>query len=350
MKILINTPVLSSLGGVTNHYLGLKNFWSEDVKYNTVGKRGERSGNGKYWLPWDVFKFISKLLIFKPDIVLLNPSLGHLALTRDFIFMKIALVLGFKVSLFIHGFNWDYAHSLNQKKVARMLNKTSVIFVLAEAFANELRSWGVIAPICLTTTKVDDNLLSGYDPLNRTGKVNNILFLSRVEKEKGVYIVIDSFCILKEKYPHLHLVIAGDGNELPNVRKYIQENNVCDVEILGRISGKKLIEVYKNADLFSFPSYGEGMPTVVLEAMAFGLPVFTRKVGGLVDFFENGKMGYITDSLSAQDFANAMIPYIENRELSQKVALYNVQYAKEHFMASKVAKQLEDILKEIFVL
>lgn len=345
MKILINTPSLSFLGGVANHYLGLKNFWSEDVKYNTVGKRGNKSGSGKYWLPWDILKFVFRLLSFKPDVVLLNTSLGVTALNRDFIFMKIARIFGFKVAIFIHGFNWDYAHSLNQRKVAIMLNKASVIFVLAEAFANELRSWGVIAPICLTTTKVDDNLLSGYDPSNRTGKVNNILFLSRVEKEKGIYIVIDSFCLLKEKYPHLHLVIAGDGKELPNVRKYIVENNVCDVKILGRVSGKNLVETYKNSDLFFFPSYGEGMPTSVLEAMAFGLPVFTRSVGGLVDFFIDGKMGYITDSFDPYNFADALIKFIENPSLIQEVSLFNYNYAKEHFMASKVAKNLETMLK-----
>ena len=87
------------------------------------------------------------------------------------------------------------------------------------------------------------------------------------------------------------------------------------------------------------------MPTVVLEAMAFGLPVFTRNVGGLPDFFENGKMGYITDSLNAEDFAKALIPYIENTQLTQQVSHYNARYAKEHFMASRVAKELELLIK-----
>ena len=88
------------------------------------------------------------------------------------------------------------------------------------------------------------------------------------------------------------------------------------------------------------------MPTVVLEAMAFGLPVFTRKVGGLADFFENGKMGYITDSLDPKDFAEAMIPYLEDIEQTKKVSQYNAKYAKEHFMASSVAKQIENTIKE----
>ena len=70
------------------------------------------------------------------------------------------------------------------------------------------------------------------------------------------------------------------------------------------------------------------MPTVVLEAMAFGLPILTRNVGGLVDFFKNDKMGFITDSLEPKDFADAMVPYIKDKELARKVGAYNAQYAK----------------------
>ena len=88
------------------------------------------------------------------------------------------------------------------------------------------------------------------------------------------------------------------------------------------------------------------MPTVVLEAMAFGLPIFTRKVGGLVDFFKNEKMGFISESLEPKDFADAMVSYLEDKDLAKTVSLYNAKYAKNHFMASSVAKQIENTLKE----
>lgn len=347
MKILINTPSLKLVGGVSNHYLGLIQFWTENVKYNTVGKSKSKSKAGRYLLLLDILKFIFRLLTFRPDIVLLNPSLGQTALRRDFFYQNVARFFGFKTALFVHGFNWDYAHSLDQEYVAKEFNKASVIFILAKAFGKEMRDWGVTVPISLSTTKVDDKLLEGYNPAARTGRVNNILFLSRVEKAKGIYITIDTFRILKKKYPHLHLTIAGDGDELPKVKKYIADNGVCDVDILGRISGDDLVQAYKNADLFSFFSYhGEGMPTAVLEAMAFGLPIFTRNVGGLPDFFVNGKMGYITESFDSRDFANAMIPYIEGEDLYRKVSAYNAKYAHEHFMASSVAKNIEKILRE----
>ncbi len=75
--------------------------------------------------------------------------------------------------------------------------------------------------------------------------------------------------------------------------------------------------------MYLFLSYTEGMPTVVLEAMIFGLPIFTRKVGGLIDFFENGKMGYISSSLDPVVFAEAMKPYIESSAKMKSVSLYN---------------------------
>lgn len=347
MKILINTPSLKLLGGVANHYEGLKDYWTENVKYNTIGRRTSKRGSGKYWLLWDVVKYLFRLIVFRPDVVLLNPSLGASALKRDFIFQCIARSLGFRVALFIHGFDWDYARRIDKKWAIKNLNKSSLIFVLAKAFKNELKSWGVTVPIYLSTTKVDDKLLGNYDPIaSRSGIVKNILFLARIEKAKGVFIAIDSYRILKAKYPDLRLTVVGDGVDLPKVKCYIEEYNLKDVTITGRLWGKNIIKSYQDADVFFSPTYyGEGMPTVVLEAMAFGLPIFTRNVGGLPDFFENGKMGYITDSLNAEDFAKALIPYIENTQLTQQVSRYNARYAKEHFMASRVAKQIEDVIK-----
>lgn len=349
MRILVNTPVLKLLGGVPNHYMGLRRFWTEDVKYNIIGKRRAKKGSGKYWLPLDVLKFMVRLLTFRPDAVLLNPSLGITALKRDFLFQRVACMLGFKTALFIHGFNWDYAKVIDREWAVRNFNRASLIFVLATAFREEMQKWGVTTPIALSTTKVDDDLLEGYDvEKERDGRVRNILFLARVEKAKGVFIAIDTYRILKEKYPYLTLTIAGDGTDLPMVKKLVKEQRIPDVLITGRVSGKELIETYKKADLSSSPSsYMEGMPTAVLEAMAFGLPVFTRcGNNGLSDFFEDGKMGYITDSLDAADFANAMIPYIESRELTLKVSRYNAKYAREHFMASRVAKQIETEIKK----
>ena len=348
MKILINLPDLRFLGGVANHYSGLSQYWNENVSYNVVGRRAFcKSISGTFLLPYDIVKFVIKLLIIRPDVVLLNPSLLKRAIKRDFIFLRIAKFFNIKTALFIHGFNLDYANIVNKDWLVRRFNQADLIFILAEQFKDLLRTWGVNIPIALSTTKVANYLVDDF-VIDNKEYTRNILFLARVEEAKGVYITINAYIILKQEFPDLTLTIAGNGTELQNVKNYIAKHNVTDVQILGSVAGDELINVFKTAGLYALPSsHGEGMPTSVLEAMAFGLPVFTTKVGGLPDFFENNKMGFITDSLQSVDFANAMRPYLTNKELYQEVSKYNHLYAMQHFLASKVAMNIEKQLKAI---
>lgn len=348
MKILINVPSFKVLGGVSNHFIGLKPFWSENVKYNVVGKRSMKKGNGIFWLPLDIIVFLLKLIIFRPNIVLLNPSLNRNAIVRDFIFLRISTFFHFNTAIMVHGFDWDYANKTDWKWLSKNFNRAILIFVLAKSFKAFMENKGVTTPIHLTTTKVDDRLISNFDINCRDGKINNILFLARIEKAKGIYITIDTFNLLKRKYPYLKLSIIGDGTELENVKKYIKSSNIPDIRITGALYGNDLIKELKAAQLSFSPSYyGEGMPTAVLETMAFGMPVFTRNVGGLPDFFENGEMGCITDSLAPNDYAAAMIPFLENAEYTKKVSRFNYEYARKHFMASRVATLLEKELQII---
>ena len=106
-------------------------------------------------------------------------------------------------------------------------------------------------------------------------------------------------------------------------------------------------EAFRKGDLYLFPSFHEGMPTSVLEAMAFGIPVITRPVGGLVDFFENEKMGKMVDSIKPSDFTEAIESLLTNVNLVKQISLYNYQYAQKHFLASRIALDMENKLKAV---
>ena len=341
MKILINTPNIHELGGVANHYLGLKPYWTENVRYNSLGAKPWRT----CLFPFFVLRFFFRLLVFRPQVVLLNPSLGQRALTRDFFYLRIAKALGRKVAVFIHGFSWDYAAKADWGWISQNLNRADGIIVLAQAFKDELQRRGVTTPVFLSTTKVSDRLVEGFDAGRRTGRVKNLLLLSRMERAKGVYETADTFALLKRDYPDLTLTFVGDGSELAPLKAYVHEKGIADVRFTGGLSGAALRHEYEIADFFFFcSSHGEGMPTVVLEAMAFGLPVLTRAVGGVCDFFEDGRMGRITSSTDPAEFARLVKPFIDDAKLTKQVSSYNARYAREHFMASSVAKSIEKIL------
>lgn len=344
MKILINTPDISLLGGVANHYKGLKEYWTEDVRYHFVG--GRKGIPGPLLLPFDYVKFFFICLFSHVDVIVLNPSLGKTAIKRDALFLKIAKWFRKKVVVFFHGWNPAMVSEIDQNNVAfkAQFNRADLFLVLASSFKTDLQRWGIEKPIVLTTTKVDNQLIKQVDITTKQYD-QNLLFLTRIEEYKGIFIALELYKTIKSKFPNTSLTIAGDGSKMKEVKKYVEEHRLDSVTFTGYVEGDQLIKAFQHASIYIFPSYSEGMPTSVLEAMAFGLPVITRPVGGLVDFFENDKMGCMIDSLDSTDFVQPLEELLADPSKMREMGYYNHEYAKQHFMASEVAKSLETIFR-----
>lgn len=343
MKILINTPNYRKpeSGGVANHYYGLKDHWSENIRYNIIGNRGGKTGSGKYWLIYDYIKFILLIIFWRPDLIVLNPSLAKNAIKRDALFLYLAKLFKIKTSIYFHGFNPTFANSIKADSFRRQFNAADFFIVLSSFAKNKLKLWGITKPIFLSKTKVDDNMLNNFDISTRKGQIKNILYLARVEKEKGIFIALDIFSLLSKYDNNLFFIVVGDGSALNDAKVYANKKGIPNLTFAGNLSGSDLIEAYVIADLYIFPSYHEGMPTTVLEAMAFGLPIISRPVGGLVDFFESEKMGFLIDSYEAKDFVESIMYCKSNLKVTARISKYNAKYASNNFLASKVAHELE---------
>ena len=220
MRILINTPHLSGDGGVINHYNGLKSFWSLDILYNEVGKRYNIPGS--FFLLYDYIKFINLCAFGKYDVILLNPSLGKTAIKRDALFLRISKWFKIKTIVFFHGWSNDIVNDLNieSKAFTKSFNDADSLIVLAKAFKNDLLRWGITQPIHLLTTKVNDELLNGFDFSTKQWGPN-ILFLTRIETYKGIFITLEAFLSIKSKIPSASLTIAGNGTKLNLAKKFV---------------------------------------------------------------------------------------------------------------------------------
>lgn len=347
MKILIVVPSFKVLGGVSNHYKGLAQYWTEKVKYCFQGKRPNLPAY--ITLIPDFIIFIFKLLVFNPDIIVINPSLRKYQITRDFIYIRIARLFKKKISVFIHGWDSDYYEKIksDSKSFCNTLNYCSCIFVLYSDFKIKLKQLGITVPIFLTTTKVEDKLIEQFDISKRNGIIKNLLFLARLEVTKGIYITIDAFNIVKTKHPDLKLIICGSGSQEKNIANYISEHSIKDIEFRGKVSGDDIIHSYCDGDVYILPTYEEGMATSILEAMAFGLPILSRPVGGINDYFIQNKMGILTDSYNAQDYAQIIDKWICNPDSVKNIMRFNHIYACQNFLASSVVSGLEHKLNSI---
>jgi glycosyltransferase involved in cell wall biosynthesis len=343
-KILINVPSLRLPGGVANHYLGLEPFWKCKVKYNEVGRR--YGIPGVFFILYDYIRFFIIINIFHYDVVVINPSLGWAAVLRDAIFLGLAKLSRRPIVVYFHGWDAGMQAAIDRRPhyFSFVFGRANAFIVLAKEFSDKLKFWGIKSKVYLSSTKVDDRLISGFDIDNKVFS-GTVLFLARIEKKKGVILALEAFSRVVENNSAARFVVAGSGESLAAAEAMVKEKCIPNVEFLGAVSGDQLIEAFVSSDIYLLPTtHGEGMPTSVLEAMAFGLPVITRPVGGLKDFFLDGEMGFISESLDPIWYADCIEKLMSNPGLIKRISKYNHRYAREHFLASKVASHIEAIL------
>jgi glycosyltransferase involved in cell wall biosynthesis len=116
------------------------------------------------------------------------------------------------------------------------------------------------------------------------------------------------------------------------------------VEVVGYVRDEAKRALFMSHHVYCFPSeYKEGMPNSVLEAMALGMPIVTCPVGGLADFFEDGRMGWLVPGRDAARVAAKLESLAGDRAGAAAMAAYNHAYAVRRFLAPDVARRLGEI-------
>lgn len=108
-----------------------------------------------------------------------------------------------------------------------------------------------------------------------------VLFVARLWPEKGIHDLLQAVALLTHRHPDLRLVCAGDG-DLQAVQAQLTTLGIADrVDLVGWVDGAAKDALFARAAVFVLPSYFEGLPMGVLEAMAWGVPVLATRVGGI---------------------------------------------------------------------
>jgi len=306
----------------------------------------------------DYYKFVKCLKTNNIDLVHINPSLDLKSFIRDGIFALIAKVNKKKTVVFFRGWEKSFEARIEHSFVWMFkffFGKSDAFIVLAEQFKKTLERWSIVQPIYQAVTVIDEDMLVGFDIQDALKKRQGsekwrVLFLSRITRPKGIYETIEAVSLLQPKYPMIELIVAGEGEELENVKSFVRNRNISNVTFAGYVIGEEKRRIFEKSQVFCFPSYGEGLPTCIIEAIAYGLPVVTRSVGGLPDFFKNEEHGFITESKEPAVFANYIEKLFLDKGLYENISYYNFSFGKKWFLASKAVKRLEEIYSEVLSL
>ncbi len=360
VRALITIPAEGRRGGVSQYFCAVRPHLKSRVRYFSVGSRSDHESIGVSLRRMfaDSLRF-AKILRKKPfDIVHLNPSIGAKALVRDGILLAIAKWSSRVAVVFFHGLD-DHSKGFSAFLLGRfvrlMYGRADAFVVLSTEVKSKLIGWGCNRPIFLYRAPVDDDLVSccqhgsviPNDNRAQASQAFNILFLARIERSKGIYEAIEAYQLLRRDFPFVTLTVAGDGSELPAVRDYVAAARIPDIVFTGFVEGGSKITVLRIANAYLFPSYYEGLPLSVLEAMACGLPVVASAVGGLRDFFMDGHMGFLADDHDPATLARLLAELVRNPDLCSTIRQFNHAYAADHFAAQRVAGEIDTLYRHV---
>ena len=122
-----------------------------------------------------------------------------------------------------------------------------------------------------------------------------ITVMGRLEHRKGTWDMINAFAELAPRFPNLRLCLAGDG-DIERARRLVRARRLEErVQLPGWVAGHEQDAIWYATDIYALPSYHEGLPGSVLEAMAAGLPVVASRVGGIPEAVVDGVTGLLVD-------------------------------------------------------
>jgi glycosyltransferase involved in cell wall biosynthesis len=143
-------------------------------------------------------------------------------------------------------------------------------------------------------------------------------YFGRLSKEKGILNLVEAIPYILKKENKIEFHIGGDGELLNEIRNRLASNNLNhNVNLYGWIPHDELPDHLNNLKLIVLPSYTEGLPNIMLEAMACGTPVLSTAVGAIPGIIKDGETGFIMANNSAECIADNILRVLHNDRLEQ---------------------------------
>lgn len=171
------------------------------------------------------------------------------------------------------------------------------------------------------------------------------LLIARLLGDKGIREYIEAADIVKQQYPNMVFQLVGPEDPSPDgisLEELAELNKNCLVDYLG--ATKDVRPFIENSSVFVLPSYHEGLPRTVLEAMSTGRPILTTDVPGCRETVINGYNGWLVEKANAAQLAKKLIWFIEHPEQIEPMGLASRKMAEDKFDVHKVNARMLEIM------
>lgn len=345
MKVLMIGPdrgVQGGISSVVNSYYNANLNRKINLKYiGTVidGNKFEK-----------ISRAIKSYIDFKKSIHEYELIHVHMASRASFyrksIFIRTANKYNKKIIIHMHGAEFGKFYNdecnENQKKYIKKIFSYSDKVI---ALSNE---WKMLLSNVCDTNKIEVvyNAVNLPERINKNYTNKSILFLGRLGKRKGVYDLLEVIPKLITKYPDIKFYLGGDG-EISKVEKICKQKNIeKHVEILGWIGKNDKHKLLSDCSIYILPSYNEGMPMSILEAMSYANPVVSTYVGGIPEIITHNYNGLLFNAGDTEELFNCLDKILSNEEERNYMGDKALETIKDNFDMIKNIEKLIDIYND----
>lgn len=299
--------------------------------------------------------FLKALIIYCYKLVTNSFDIAHIHMSykgsffRKLIIVKLGRLFKKKIIIHMHGSEFEIFYKNSNLKIKKMISDMffgcDKIIVLGESWKEVVKKISENSEVSVLRNAVS---LPKYIAKWSKNSIN-VLFLGVLIKRKGIDDLIESIKILSDRGVldklNYNFIIGGSGPEEKNIKHKISEYKIDKyVDMVGWVDGKFKEDLLRNSQIFILPSYNEGLPMGILEAMSFGIPVISTNVGSIGELVINDVNGYIVDTNSPQEIADVLEKMTSSKW--EKLSSNSRICIKQEFNSSKYFEDIIDIYKE----
>lgn len=210
-------------------------------------------------------------------------------------------------------------------------------------------------PAIVLPLGVDEDLFKNVQKI-KSDKSVNILFVGRLERRKGIDLLLSIIPNILKRFDNVEFTIVGNDKILhENKINYKEEflkihkgkDYLSRVKFYGYVSDEELARLYSECDIFVAPSRYESFGIIFIEAMANGKPVVGTNVGGIPEIIMNGENGFLFDNESTKDLQEKLEVLIQNKEMRLRMGQKGLEILKNKFSANLMAKNFIELVYKV---
>jgi len=251
---------------------------------------------------------------------------------------------GISYSLSVHG--PDIFYQVDSALLVKKVTEASFVRCISHYCRSQLwriTPWSIWSKFHIVRCGIDPEI---YKPERKVShRIPELLCVGRLCPAKGQHVLLEACKLLKAQHLDFHLTFVGDGEDRCSLESLVQELQMNEhVSFTGALGQDEVRRHYRQTDIFVLPSFAEGVPVVLMEAMAKEIPVLSTRITGIPELIEHGKNGLLVTVADVSELAEKLTLCLTDKPLRLRLGAEGRKQVIAHYNQQKNNTKLAALL------